>query len=169
MAGGEDQPVESDSALVDLSGLGDLKDQFNQDAGMPRILILLSPSCPECLLGASRVQQVVLDQNPDADLRVYVVWADLLIDDNRASVDPGVMPDPRALHYWVGKRTVGTWLARQDRYWQLFRGPSAWDIYYIFGPDAAWGEAPGPLLDSGYPLVQKTEELREALSRILPR
>jgi hypothetical protein len=133
LAGGEDEPVESDSALVDLSGLGDLKDHFNQDAGMPRILILLSPSCPECLLGASRVQQVVLEENP------------------------GVMPDPRALHYWDGEKAVGTWLAQQDRYWQLFRGPSAWDIYYVFGPDAVWGEAPGPLLDSGYPLVQKTK------------
>ena len=169
LVGGEDEPVESDSALVDLSGLGDLKDQFNQDTGVPRILILLSPSCPECLLGASRVQQVVLDANPDADLRVYVVWADVIIVDNRRSVDPSVMPDPRALHYWDREEEVGTWFAHQDRYWNLVRGPNAWDIYYLFGPDAAWNETPGPLLDSGYPMVQKTEGLKEALRRILSR
>ena len=169
LVGGEDEPVESDSALKDLSGLDELKARFNEDAGMIRILILLSPSCPECRLGASRVQQVVLDENPDADLRVYVVWADVIINDNRPSVDPSVIPDPRALHYWDREDEVGTWLAQQDRFWKLLRGPNAWDIYYIFGPDAAWDEAPGPLLDSGYPLVQKTEGLKETLRRILPR
>src|SRR5690348_8682617 len=51
-----------------------LKERFNRDVGVPRLVLLTSPTCPACVGGADWVQTEVLNQYPDVKLRVYTVW-----------------------------------------------------------------------------------------------
>jgi hypothetical protein len=38
-----------------------------------------------------------------------------------------------------------------------------WDAYYLYGPDAHWDQAPGPLLASGHPIIDRKDQLKAAI------
>src|SRR5258708_6365097 len=51
-----------------------LRDDFNRDAGHVRLLLLVDPVCPTCLLGLSNVDRDLLSKLPkNTSLRTYVV------------------------------------------------------------------------------------------------
>jgi hypothetical protein len=37
---------------------------------------------------------------------------------------------------------------------------AVWDAYYLYGPNATWDQAPGPLVASGAPIIDNTDGLR---------
>jgi hypothetical protein len=73
------------------------------------------------------------------------------------------MPDPRVLHFWDPDRFAGPWFSK------TVDGVAGymWDTYLLYGPDATWDQAPGPLLSSGRTIIDTGPELRNHLEPLL--
>jgi hypothetical protein len=115
----------------------------------------------ECKKGASWVQKEILEEHPDTDLRVYVVWFNMLSGDSRSRWDECVMSDPRATHLWDEKRLASRALAGEVE----SASPPVWDAYLLYGPEATWGDAVPRPMSSGYTVYGAREELK---NNILP-
>lgn len=109
------------------------------------------------------MQSQVLAQNPSTKLRVYAVWLPMLGSDAREEWNGTTMPDPRVIHFWDGETEIGQWFAEQV---EGYRG-IAWDVYYLYGPDAVWEEVPSPLIRSGGTIYGERETLRTQLNALL--
>lgn len=112
------------------------------------------------------MQENILDKYPDTSLRVYTVWLPMLATDAREEWDPGVLADERVAHFWDEERVVGTSLADQG-VGDLGYSGIVWDAFLVFGPEAAWGSEPGPLVAAGAPVVDATADLEKALVPLL--
>jgi hypothetical protein len=111
------------------------------------------------------VQDQVVAKYPSAQLRVYVVWLPMLASDARETWDGNTLPDTRVAHFWDGEAQVGKWFAEQvDGY----RGV-AWDVYYLYGPEATWETVPPSLIDSGGTVYSERERLRQQVITALER
>ena len=109
------------------------------------------------------MQREILDKNPDAMLQVYVVWFSMLFSDSRSRWDDSIMSDPRVIHLWDEERVVGRFFAEQEESYM----PISWDSYYLYGPDADWGEGPSPLVSWGTTIRSRGAQLREDLLPLL--
>ena len=111
------------------------------------------------------MQTQLLARNPDAKLHVYALWTNKLFGDSRARWDAAGMTDPRVVHLWDGDDLAGQWLAEHvDGY----QGPD-WDTWLLFGPDATWTTAPGPLRDWGSPVIDTHQDLTRTITPLLSR
>lgn len=104
----------------------------------------------------------VLDAHPSARLRVYAVWFDMLAGDDRRWTDLQVLNDPRVTNYWDAGKALGTFYARRAGHTGV-----TWDAYFLYGPDARWSDAPGPVLSSGGPVIGSSDELAAAVRPFL--
>lgn len=57
--------------------LDEFKAQFNKDKGVLRLVVLVSPTCPQCTSGAGWIQEYALKRNPKLDVKVYAVWYEM--------------------------------------------------------------------------------------------
>ena len=73
------------------------------------------------------------------------------------------MPDPRVLHFWDAERFAGRWFSKAV----LGEPGYMWDAYLLYGPDATWDQAPGPLLNYDGTIVDTGPELRDKLTPLL--
>ena len=109
------------------------------------------------------MQNELLAQYTSKDLRVYTVWLPMLWSDTREMWNGNTMPDPRVTHFWDGETVIGQWFAEQvDGYSGI-----AWDVYYLYGPDAIWEDVPLPLVGSGGTIYAERETLRTQLKALL--
>ena len=109
------------------------------------------------------MQNQLLAQYPSKEFRVYAVWLPMLWSDSREKWDGTNMPDNRVIHYWDGERVIGQWFAREiDDYEGV-----AWDVYYLYGPDATWETVPTPLLASGRTIYGERETLEMRMHTLL--
>ena len=69
-----------------------------------------------------------------AHLRVYAVWLPMVWSDTRRAWESSMLADPRVIHLWDEKRTIGQWFADHI---DGCRGVT-WDTYYVYGPEARW-------------------------------
>lgn len=122
-----------------------------------------------CRLGASVVQQQILDQYPDADLAVDVIWMPMLPSDARVKWDSSILTDPRVTQLWDADRLVGRWVAEEESLHLGDTGAVVWDAFLLFGPEATWESAPTELLAWGTPIVGRVPELMDALKPLLTR
>jgi polyisoprenoid-binding protein YceI len=174
------QAILKQPGLNDLPDLETLKAIFNQDAGRPRMILLLSTGCPSCLVGAHWIDQVLLRQNPDLDLKVYAIWfptvaENLLPGEINPRWDPETLTDSRVIHLWDSQRVVSIWLAGHQDYEGpqrsalartvdgLIWGKAIWDTYFLYGPQAEWDENLSGLMISGFPIAHHWEDIRQAL------
>jgi hypothetical protein len=72
-----------------------------------------------------------------------------------------LLVDARAKHYWDGERKLGREVARI-----LGNNETspAWDVFLVYGPDAAWGDRPAA---SGSPVISESGKLERALDPYL--
>ncbi|MEO5888339.1 MAG: hypothetical protein ABIQ77_11830 [Anaerolineales bacterium] len=83
--------------------------------------------------------------------------------DAREDWDGSTMPDARVIHFWDGELQVGHWFAKNvDGYDGV-----AWDIYYLYGPDAVWDSVPSPVVDSGQTIYSERQQLQRQISTLL--
>ena len=104
----------------------------------------------------------ILDAEPSDDLRVYAVWLNQRVTDNRDSIDESILDDPRVLQYWDSEGITGTYFAENDL-GGLGSSGFVYDVYYVFGPGATWADAPAPLAGSGGPVLYEGDKLLGAL------
>jgi len=112
------------------------------------------------------VRENILDQEQSSDLRVYAVWLNQRSTDGRDEIDESILADSRVTQYWDGEGITGTYFAETDLGGLGYAG-FVYDVYYVFGPDAAWADEPAPLAASGGPVLYKGDELLAALDKQL--
>jgi len=135
---GPEPSVRGTVSLAD--SLEPLREELNGHADRPRILALLSPSCPRCFDGARSVEALLESSD---DLRVAVVWSRRLAWDlpqkvrkrNRELFDG----DERAAFFWDPADRASLALAGALD-WPP--GTPPWDVYLVFAPGARWDEEP---------------------------
>ncbi len=104
------------------------------------------------------MQENILEANPEAEIDIYVVWEPTLgARRNHADDATELISDPRVRHYWNADFIVGEFFKDHDF------GRTAWDIYFLYGPDAEWGEEPAPLLLSGRAVIRRRQALQDTL------
>jgi hypothetical protein len=108
----------------------------------------------------------VLKRYSKRDLHVTVVWLPMLVTDQRSEWNPQALPDRRVSEFWDEDRIAGTWLADENLGGLGYAGV-VWDAFFLFGPNAVWGDRPEPLLASGSPVVEDTGRLESALRGLL--
>ncbi|MDQ2676623.1 MAG: hypothetical protein M3Y34_07415 [Actinomycetota bacterium] len=108
----------------------------------------------------------ILDRHPTADLKVYVVWLPMLSTDARSRwrFTGHTIDDPRVTHFWDERRVVGRWLAEQAG-WD--DGDVMWDVYFLYGAEAEWGETPSEPLVRGEKLENEPVELIRRVDALL--
>jgi len=116
-------------------------------------------------VGARWVQNQLLAKNPSTQFRVYAVWLPMLAGDARERWNGTTMPDARVTHFWDGNLQVGEWFAKQV---DGFDGV-AWDVYYLYGPDATWETVLSPLVGSGSTIYSERETLAMQVSTLLEK
>jgi hypothetical protein len=99
------------------------------------------------------VQENILEKYPDANIGVYVVWVPRVSTGERFGVAELVVDD-RAAHYWDEGLVVPA----------HYGDASDYDVFYAFGPDAAWGDPPD---ETGRPVLFETARLGRALAPYL--
>ena len=129
------------SPMQDLSSTEQLKQRFQQDSGKVRLVVLVSPVCPECRRGFTDMQSV-LKEIPDSRLRAYIVWLPMFPSDSRswAQTRSDEFKDDRLSYYWDGSRLTG-------EEWSKTLGidRTAWDVYFLYGSGSKWdAAAPAP-------------------------
>ena len=114
-------------------------------------------------MGASWVQQQILEEHPDSDIKVYVVWFNMLSGDSREGWDGYLVPDPRATNLWDEKRLVSQTLGDD------VEGASqpVWDAYLLYGPEARWGKEPPRPISTGATIYATREELQKDVIPLL--
>ena len=108
------------------------------------------------------MRENVLDREQSRDLRLYVVWLDQRPTDGRDEIDESILADPRVTQYWDGEALTGTYFADTNIAGMGYAG-FVYDVYYVFGPEAAWAKQPGPLVAGGGPVLYEGEKLLAAL------
>ena len=108
------------------------------------------------------MRELVLDAETSDDLRVFAVWLNQRVTDERSAIDASILEDPRVTQYWDGEGITGTYFAENDL-GGLGASGFVYDVYYVFGPDAAWQESPQPLGAAGGPVLYDGEKLLAAL------
>ena len=111
------------------------------------------------------MQTQLLKDYRSEELRVYAVWLPMYPGVSPDKWDETLMPDGRVRHFWDGELEVARWFARQvDGY----EGVS-WDMYYLYGPEAAWKTIPAPLAGSGGTIYRERDALSTQVSALLEK
>ena len=98
-------------------------------------------------------------------MRFFVVWVNRGSGDDRDAIDPTLLADARVEQYWDAEGITGTHFAARD-----LGGVGAdgfvYDVYYVFGPEATWGNEPGPVAAAGIPVVSSVGRLLAELRQL---
>ena len=87
----------------------------------------------------------------------------MLWSDSREAWKGTTLPDPRVSHFWDGDLLLGNWFAKEVEGWE----GTAWDVYYLYGPEATWETIPEPLLGSGGTIYAERQKLKEQVGTLL--
>lgn len=158
--------------LVELktSSLANLQTGFNRESGKLRVILLLSPTCPTCLEGASAVEDV-LKRHPNSPIVVFAVWEPMLSTDWSK---PGTGPlqrlsDSRVQQFWDADHTVARALAVTEEATQLHpscckRRGVLWDLIAAYPAGALWSSTvPRPIFFDGT-MVQSAAGLENVVN-----
>ena len=108
------------------------------------------------------MRENILEKDTSADLRIYAVWLNQRATDWRDEIDESILADPRVTQYWDAEGITGTHFAETDLGGLGYSG-FVYDVFYVFGPDAAWLDDPAPLAGSGGPVLYEGDRLLAAL------
>jgi hypothetical protein len=87
----------------------------------------------------------------------------MLASDSSDEWDETVMPDLRVQHFWDTELEAAQWFARHvDGYEGV-----AWDVYYLYGPEAIWETIPDVLISSGGTIYRERQTLKAQVSTLL--
>lgn len=123
-----------------------LRSDFNRDVGHVRLLLLMDPVCPTCLKGLADIDRDLLSKLPkDTPLRAYVVHEPVI--GGAAKNIPGAagLVHASVRHYWNATGSFGRLAAAAFDLRHNGKPVYAWDVWTIYGPEAAWTAAGPPM------------------------
>jgi hypothetical protein len=122
---GEDQP---------------LREDFNRDQGVVRLMLLVDPRCPECLRGLADMGDDVLAKLPKGTrIKVYVVHEPVIGGSEKdIPAAAELLHTTLARHYWNPTGDFGRQMSQVLGLLHGSRPVYAWDIYMIYPPNAVW-------------------------------
>ena len=131
-----DVPKEKSKNLQVLTTLDQLKGEFNKQADRVRFVAILSSTCGWCLQGAQAVQKTVMEKMSDKDIRVIIVWTNMLKSDDKESAyyAASMFKDPSIVQFFDGDNRFGDMVARKINP----KGEKAWDIYMFYDKGVEW-------------------------------
>lgn len=120
------------------------------------------------------MQTELLDKYPNAKLRVYAVWFNMLTSDARAKWPETLLHDSRVIHRWDEPKALGTWYAARAASLRPSITPGSkwgdgnvlWDSYLLYGADSHWDDTPTHLIHWGRTIVAGRETLKEDFERL---
>lgn len=118
-----------------------------------------------CVAGTRWVQGRLLEEHPDAALKVYAVWFNMLPADSRERWPDSLLTDPRVTHYWDEGKLAGRFFG--EHVTAREPGHVEWDAYLLYGSEAEWKEQPEPQVSWGRTIVQSRERLQADLEPLL--
>ena len=110
----------------------------------------------------------MLATNPDADVRVLVIWFSTYPGDAETKWRSDLLTDARAGHRWDEPKSAGRWFMTNLRALRPARGgdgifpqrdDAMWDTYLLFDRRAVWSDAPTGLLSWGYTVMRTRAQL----------
>jgi len=121
------------------------------------------------------VQTNILDAKPDAAIRVYAIFFEIVAGDKGAKyeVDPlELLDDRRVTLFWDERRVTGRWFdehvtrigkrtGEQDRI--------EWDTFILYDDRVEWSDEPPRTVSWGRPLIQEKNRLFRDLEGALAR
>lgn len=151
--------------LHEIEKLKEFKEHFNEDMGKPRLLVLVSPTCPMCVDGAKWIEEKILAKYPDEEIVVYAVWFNMIPTDHKSRWKPELIDDKRVTHFWDEGHELGRWISENvDACHHL--GPIDWDSYYLFDKDVEWKEELGPIEACGSAILRMKKPLIESMDEM---
>ena len=73
-------------------------------------------------------------------------------------IDATILDDYRVKQYWDGEGITGTYFAEADVGGLGYSG-FAYDVYYVFGPEAEWADNPERPVGARVPVISYVDEL----------
>ena len=83
-------------------------------------------------------------------------------------MDRRLLGDPRVTNFWDENKLAGSWFAQHvpgSRGYEVLS--VSWDAYLLYGPDASWDSAPGPLISVGRTVIENTQGLSDGIAPYL--
>jgi hypothetical protein len=123
-----------------------LRDDFNRGRGDVRLMFLVDPVCPGCLLGLSEMGNDLLSKLPkDAQVKAYVVYEPVIGGTAKDIPAAAALLKARMAHdYWNPSGAFGWQMSHVLGYWNGSRWVYARDTWLIYPPDAVWSGAAPP-------------------------
>ncbi|MFZ0007634.1 MAG: hypothetical protein WAK94_05295 [Steroidobacteraceae bacterium] len=145
-----------------------LRADFNGHVGSVRLLFVVDPICPGCLLGLDEMNRDLLAGTADSRLQTFVVHEPVLgVDRDAPVLRPGgekdvpkaaqLLQNPNVHHYWNPSGAFGRLLSQAVGLKNGKEQVYAWDVWLLYGPEAKWvgNDPPRPRL-----LMHQLSELR---------
>ncbi len=143
-----------------VSSLEPIKAEFNAHADKPRVVLLVSPVCAECVLGAEVVRKSLLDRFAPSGLHAIVVWVPMLPPDSEAAAreSSGIFAGANASQFYDPERLSG-WAYEREQFPRKWDEVDAalpadhwlreyhdskpdpapeWDVYMLYKPGRLW-------------------------------
>jgi len=132
-------------ANIDSRTVPVLQAEFNRHPEQMRVVLLLSPTCPTCLEGASSVEKIL--DNHSILATVFAVWEPMLPTD---WAPPGRLAlrrlqDPRVRQYWDPDHLVAKLFKEAGQTWKV--QPECcelngflWDLAVVFSSGQRWND-----------------------------
>ncbi len=123
-----------------------MRENFNADVSVPRLVFLVSPTCDVCLSGARSAAEAVLSLSATCDFRLYMLWLPVLENDSLQAAEgvrSSLPRDARLVHFWdydlIGSKAYHQvlQLGRRQR-----RHRVAWDLFLLYRAGTRWGDVP---------------------------
>jgi len=126
--------------------------------------------------GARWAQNDLLGKNPDADVRVFVVWFRMYPGDKESAWPRDIFRDRRIVQTWDEPKAAGRWFlthlselkpsrSGDGRFPQ--RDDALWDSYLLFDRNATWNAAPSGVVSWGYTVMRTRQKLAADLQYTL--
>ena len=148
--------------LIDIASVADLNGHFRKDLGAPRLVLILSPTCIDCIRAARWLEQDVLKRHPGLPFRVYALWFHRLRTDRRDVWPATALSDSRVEHFWEEGSSISRWYGRRFQ----TRRPVPWNVYFLYTPGADSLGARDSVVSWGSWVSDSREKIRENLARL---
>ena len=119
------------------------------------------------------MQTRVLQANPEADVKLYAVFYEVVQGDEgaRRSVEPrDLLDDSRVTHFWDEDKLAGRWFDENVTRLGSREGKEdriEWDAYFLYGADATWQEKPPQLVSWGRTVMRERHRLLRDFEKTL--